>query len=211
MNLNEIDHRLDEKAGCCRMVVETSKGRRAKLSYDAESGGFELKHFLPDGMSFPMDFGFVPSTRGEDGDPLDIMLLADEPLPAGTIARVRLIGVIEGEQTEKVGKTVRNDRILAVADGSHLFSHVSSIGDLGDDFMKNVTRFWVNFNALHGREFKVVGVRDAARVVGLIRAGVAGLKNKLQAAMAAITPESVKAEQHRKMAEPGTGDASQQG
>lgn len=170
MDLSKADHRLDESSQCCRMVVETSKGRRAKLSYDPKSGGFELKHFLPDGMSFPMDFGFVPSTCGGDGDPLDIMLLADEPLPAGTLARARLIGVIEGEQSEK-GKTVRNDRILAVADGSHLFAEVRAIGDLGEDFMQNVTRFWVNFNALHGRSFKVVGVRDAGRAVELIKAG----------------------------------------
>lgn len=172
MDLSNADPRLDEEKQLCRMVVETSKGHRAKLSYDPDSGGFELKHFLPDGMSFPMDFGFVPSTLGEDGDPLDIMLLADEPLPAGTIARVRLIGVIEGEQTEKEGKTLRNDRILAVANGSHLFSYVRSIDDLGEDFMKNVTRFWVNFNDLHGREFKVVGVKDAARAVELIKAGL---------------------------------------
>jgi inorganic pyrophosphatase len=171
MSLQDTDPRLDEAGPCCRMVVETSKGRRAKLSYDAESGGFELKHFLPDGMSFPMDFGFIPSTRGEDGDPLDIMLLADEPLPAGAIARVRLIGVIEGEQSEGE-KTVRNDRILAVADGSHLFAQVRAVADLGEDFMTNVSRFWVNFNALHGRRFKVVGVRGAARAVELIKAGL---------------------------------------
>jgi inorganic pyrophosphatase len=170
MDLSKADHQLDEAKQLCRMVVETSKGRRAKLSYDPDSGGFELKHFLPDGMSFPMDFGFVPSTRGEDGDPLDVMLLADEPLPAGTVARVRLIGVIEGEQTEK-DKTVRNDRILAVADGSHLFSQVNSIDDLGEDFMTNVTRFWVNFNQLHGRTFKVVGVKDGTRAAELIKAG----------------------------------------
>jgi inorganic pyrophosphatase len=169
-NLEKADPKLDEAGKCCRMVVETSKGRRAKLSYDPETGGFELKHFLPDGMSFPMNFGFIPSTRGEDGDPLDIMLLADEPLPTGTIATARLIGVIEGEQTEK-GRTVRNDRILGVAAGSHLFAQVAAIDDLGPDFMENVTRFWVNFNALHGRRFEVIGVKHAARAVELIKAG----------------------------------------
>lgn len=167
-DLTRLDHRLDPVALTCRAVIETPKGRRGKLACDPVSGAIELKRMLSDGMSFPLDFGFVPGTRGQDGDPLDILVLGDEPSPVGTLLTARLIGVIEAEQTED-GKSVRNDRILAVAVVSHLFAKVETVGDLDADFVKNLTAFWENYDALRGVRFKVLAVRDgqaAARLVG---------------------------------------------
>jgi inorganic pyrophosphatase len=94
--------------------VETPKGRRGKLDYDQKSGLFWLKTLFPDGMSFPLDFGFVPSTLCDDGDPLDVMVLADEANFPGTLLDVRLLGVIEAEEIEH-GKTERNDRLIAAS------------------------------------------------------------------------------------------------
>ena len=74
-------------------------------------------------MAFPLSFGFVPGTRGEDGDPLDILILSEEVLPMRSLVPVQLIGAIEAEQTEK-GKTVRNDRLLAKVAASHLWADV---------------------------------------------------------------------------------------
>src|SRR5262249_11280631 len=105
-----LAHKLDEKAGTCRAIVETPKGRRAKSDYEPKSGLFKLKQLLPDGMSFPVDFGFVPSTLCDDGDPLDMMLLFDEPCAVGAMVEVRIIGAIEGEQTSEGGDRIRNDR-----------------------------------------------------------------------------------------------------
>jgi inorganic pyrophosphatase len=155
-DLTRLDHRLDAEALTCRAVIETPKGQRGKLAYDPASGAFELKRMLPDGMSFPLDFGFVPGTRGQDGDPLDILVLNDEPSPVGTLLTARLIGVIEAEQTED-GQTVRNDRILAVAAVSRLFAKVTKVDDLDADFIKNLTAFWENYDALRGVQFKVLG------------------------------------------------------
>lgn len=167
-DLSRLDPRLDAKALTCRAVIETPKGRRGKLAYDPQTGLFELKRMLPDGMSFPLDFGFVPGTRGEDSDPLDVLVLGDEPSAVGTLLAVRLIGVIQAEQTED-GRTVRNDRILAVAAVSHLFAKVSSVEDLDPDFLRNLTAFWENYDALRGVGFKVLAVRDggaAAKMIG---------------------------------------------
>lgn len=61
------------------VVIETPKGSRNKYAYDPKEHIFELKKVLPAGMAFPYDFGFVPSTRGGDGDPLDVLVLMDEP------------------------------------------------------------------------------------------------------------------------------------
>ena len=167
-DLTRLDHRLDAEALTCRVVIETPKGQRGKLAYDAASGAFELKRMLPDGMSFPLDFGFVPGTKGEDGDPLDILVFNDEPGTVGMLLTARLIGVIEAAQTED-GKRERNDRILAVAVVSHLFAEITKIEDLNADFIKNLTAFWENYDALRGVRFKVLAVRGgqaAARLIG---------------------------------------------
>jgi hypothetical protein len=87
----------------------TPKGHRRKDDYDRKSGLFGLKTLLPDGMSFPLEFGFIPSTLAEDGDPTDVMILADEPSPVGALLDVRLLGVVQGEEREE-DKVERNDR-----------------------------------------------------------------------------------------------------
>jgi inorganic pyrophosphatase len=163
-----IPHKLDAEKLTCRAIVETPKGRRSKFDYDPETGLFELGGLLPEGMSFPMDFGFVPSTLAEDGDPTDILILADEPSPVGCLAEVRLIGVIEAEQTED-GDTVRNDRLIAVTAVSRLYAHIRTVDDLGADFVENLTKFWINYNALKGKRFKVLQVGDPRRAAELIR------------------------------------------
>ena len=162
-----LPHRLDKRSATCRVVIETPKGQRGKFAFDPEAQAFELKRLLPDGMSFPLDFGFVPSTRAQDGDPLDILVLNDEPGQIGVLVEVRLIGVIEAEQTEDA-RRVRNDRLIAVAKTSHLFARVRAVEDLGAEFLRNLTQFWVNYDALRGVEFKVLAVRGKARAAELI-------------------------------------------
>lgn len=166
-NLAELDHRLDRRGLTCRVVIETPKGQRAKYAYDPEAGAFELKRVLPDGMSFPLDFGFVPSTKAQDGDPLDMLVVNDEPGQMGTLVEVRLIGVIEAEQSED-GEAVRNDRLIGVARTSHLFARIRKVEDLGPEFMRNLTQFWVNYDALREVEFRVLAVRGRERAGELI-------------------------------------------
>src|SRR5689334_17492692 len=113
-DLTALPHALDRKAMTCRAIVECSQAARGKYAYEPKLQTFTLKRLLPAGMSFPVDFGFIPSTKAPDKDPLDVMILHDEPLPMGVVVDVRLIGIVEAEQTEE-GKTVRNDRVLAVA------------------------------------------------------------------------------------------------
>src|SRR5437763_6775127 len=106
-----------------QVVIETPRGNRNKFKYDPESGFFKLSKILPEGMVFPYDFGFVPSTKGEDGDPLDVLVLTDDPLFPGCLVDCVMIGVIEAEQEED-GETQRNDRLIAVAQASLLYAEV---------------------------------------------------------------------------------------
>src|SRR5215210_3886384 len=94
-----------EESDDLNVIIETPKGSRNKFNYDEELGLFKLGGVLPAGAVFPFDFGFVPSTVGGDGDPLDVLVLMDEPAFAGCLVAVQLIGVIEAEQTERDGET----------------------------------------------------------------------------------------------------------
>src|SRR5436853_6998634 len=132
--LNPLDS--DDKQ-MLRVVVETPKGSRNKFAFDPDQHLFQLKKVLPTGMAFPYDFGFVPSTEAEDGDPIDVLVLMDEPAFPGCVVKVRLIGVIEGEQGN--GKKMeRNDRIVAVEVENHQWAHLDHIDDLGKQFVKEL-------------------------------------------------------------------------
>ncbi len=167
-NAAKLPHELDRKTMICRAVIETPKGSRSKFDYDEDSGLFRLAGLLPEGMSFPLDFGFFPSTKAEDGDPLDVLVLHDEPIPVGALVSVRLIGVIEAEQTEE-GNTVRNDRLLAVSTSSHHYERIAEVTEMGEPFLDHLTQFWVNYNALKGKTFEVLAVHGPDRAADLLQ------------------------------------------
>ena len=96
--------------GVTNIVIEVPKGSRNKYVYDDALGLFRLKKILPAGAVFPFDFGFIPSTIGGDGDPLDVLVLMDEPAFPGCLVPARIVGVIEADQTERDGTIHRNDR-----------------------------------------------------------------------------------------------------
>jgi inorganic pyrophosphatase len=143
------------------VVVETPKGSRNKYAYDPDERIFALKKVLPAGMSFPYDFGFVPSTRGGDGDPLDVLVLMDEPAFPGCKLSCRIVGVIEGEQGNKK-KTERNDRVVAVEDGNHSYAHVKHVDDLGKTFERELEEFFVNYHRLSDEQYKIIALKGPA-------------------------------------------------
>src|SRR5216683_28784 len=128
-DLTALPHQLDAKNRICRAIIETPKGCRNKFDYDPDSNLFMLGGLLPEGMMFPFDFGFIPSTLGDDGDPLDIMILMDAPAHVGCLIDARIIGIIEAKQTED-GETQSNDRLLGVAVHSYDHQDVASIDAL---------------------------------------------------------------------------------
>ncbi|WP_162875542.1 inorganic diphosphatase [Sphingomonas crusticola] len=161
-------HALDQAARTVRAIVETPAGSRAKYDYDAESGLFALHGVLPAGMAFPLAFGFVPNTLAEDGDPVDILILADEALPVGCLAVVTLLGVIEAVQTERDGRTNRNDRLIARITASRMYADVHDLDCLGEAMVRELTRFFETYNDLKGKNFEVKAVSDPARACALI-------------------------------------------
>ena len=94
--LSDLDT-WDSESGTLNVIIETPKGGRNKLKYDSVRGLFQLSKVLPRGTVFPFDFGSIPSTSAADGDPLDVLVLMEEPSFAGCLVPVRLIGVLEAK------------------------------------------------------------------------------------------------------------------
>jgi inorganic pyrophosphatase len=127
----------------------------------------KLSKVMPEGMMFPYDFGFIPGTKAEDGDPLDVLVLSDEPMFPGCEVECRLVGVIEAMQKEK-GKENRNDRIVAVAAGSVLYAGINELSDLEPAVLKQIEQFFTNYQKVRDIEFKVLdrkGSRSAHELV----------------------------------------------
>jgi len=154
-----------------QVIIETPKGSRNKYAFDPRQKIYELKKVLPAGMAFPYDFGFVASTLADDGDPIDVLVLMDEPAFPGCLLKCRIIGIIEGEQKSKTQKE-RNDRIVAVEQDNHSFADIKHINDLGDAFLKELEEFFVNYHELTGKEYKILGAKGPARARKMLQKGI---------------------------------------
>ena len=157
----------DKDDGILNAVIETPSGSRNKFKFDEKLGFFALSGVLPEGMVFPHAFGFVPSTKAEDGDPEDVLVIMDEPTFTGCIVRTRLLGVIEAEQTED-GETERNDRLIAVAANSRDYSEIKNLDDLNKNMVMEIEQFFVNYNKERGKKFRVLGTRGPKQALKLL-------------------------------------------
>ena len=167
-NLEPYDEKKDE----WRVVVETPKGSHNKYKFDEDLGLFILNGVLPEGMSFPYDFGYLPCTTGEDGDPLDVLILMEEPAFCGCVVPSRLIGVIEAEQTETDGTAERNDRLVAISTKCRTNGHVRSVKDLDKTKIDEIEQFFVSYNRVHGKKFKVLELGGPKRAETLAEEGI---------------------------------------
>ena len=148
-------------------VIETPKGSPNKLAFEPRYGTFVVRSVLPAGAVFPFDFGFVPSTRAEDGDPLDVLVLMDAPVYPGCIVPSRLIGVIEAEQTEKG----RDGAARSTAGRCcHLggTSLDSSVERSQPDLVAQIEHFFVSYNEMKGKRFEVKGRAESKLARALV-------------------------------------------
>jgi inorganic pyrophosphatase len=138
-------------------IVETPRGGRNKYKLDEETGRMKLSKVMPEGMVFPYDFGFFPGTKGDDGDPVDVLILNDEPTFPGCQIDCRLIGLIRAHQKDADGKQHRNDRLIAVAEASVLFASVKDLADLEPRLLKQLEDFFVNYQKVRDVEVTLMG------------------------------------------------------
>jgi inorganic pyrophosphatase len=167
------ENKQEESSRPVQVLVETPRGCRNKYKLDEETGRMKLSKVMPEGMVFPYDFGLFPGTEADDGDPLDVLILHDEPTFPGCQIDCRLIGVLRAHQKDANGKESRNDRVIAVAEASVLYASVKELADVAPKVVKQIEDFFVNYQKVRDVEITLMG-----------RGGSAEAKQKLQKASA---------------------------
>ena len=171
-DLTTLSNQLDASKATCRAIIETPKGCRNKFDYDPEANLFMLGGLLPEGMMFPFDFGFIPSTLGEDGDPLDILLvIMDAPAHVGCLIEVRLIGVISAKQIED-GDKETNDRLLGVAIHSYDHAELKTIEDVSKTLLSQLEEFFILYNKQRGKKFRITGTGGPKKAIRFLKDGI---------------------------------------
>ena len=157
------------------VVVETPRGSRAKFAYDPGLRSFILSKSLLTGLSYPHDWGFVPSTKADDGDPIDIMIIHDAATFPGLVMACRVIGILQIEQKNK-NKHERNDRLFAVPRRSHSELGLRDARDLSKPIQQELEKFFIATDELESKTLKIIGwkgpkaavkaIKDAAKMFG---------------------------------------------
>jgi inorganic pyrophosphatase len=150
------------------VIVDTPRGSRNKFKFDPQLQRFRLAKVLPAGMCFPFDFGYVPETAEEDGDPVDVLVLMEAPAFVGCLVECRLVGVLEAEQAEG-DEVVRNDRLIGVATEAREFCHVHELKDLNSQLLDEIEQFFENYNAAAGKRFTVLSRKGPAAARTLLQ------------------------------------------
>jgi inorganic pyrophosphatase len=160
----------DSDSGMLHVIVDTPKGSPIKFKHDAERAVYTISHVLSPGLVFPFDFGSIPSTAADDGDPLDALVLLEAPTFSGCLVPVRLLGALEAKQTVE-GKTSRNDRLIGAAEESRLYRGWKDMDDVPEKVLDEIEHFFVSYNEARGRKFRVIRRVAAAAAKRLVAAG----------------------------------------
>ncbi len=137
-------------------VVEIPLGERNKYEYDKRLHVFRLDRTLYSPVHYPGDYGFIPSTLSCDGDPLDVLVLVDEPSFPGCLIEVRPVGLLEMED-----QGVKDEKILAVATYNPRYFEVHSYKDVYSHMLAEITHFFSIYKDLEGKRVHALGWHDA--------------------------------------------------
>ena len=173
-DLSQVSLKAD---GGFRVVIETPLGSFNKYDYNPKLDAFEVRETLPRGNEFPFDFGFFPSTLGQDGDPLDALVLSDRGLDQGTLVSTRIIGAIEFSDG-KDGDAIRNDRIVAVPTISVIYKKINTLEDLPPALVDQIEAFFEQDAYFKGKKRKFLGCCDAKSAEKLLEKGRASFKKE---------------------------------
>ncbi len=140
------------------VVVEIPKGSRNKYEYDKETGAIRLDRVLYSSIHYPGDYGFVAQTLYDDGDPLDILVMVNEPTFSGCVIQARPIGLFRMKDRGEP-----DDKILAVPVSDPNFADYHDIGDIPQHFLQEVAHFFAVYKDLEGAHVKTIGWEKAAK------------------------------------------------
>jgi inorganic pyrophosphatase len=144
------------------------RGSTCKLEFNPDLRAFTLAKPLMAGLAYPYDWGFIPSTKAEDGDPLDVVVIHDAQTYPGVILRCKPVGILELEQKKK-GKKEKNDRVFAVPDRSPLETDLEDVRRLPSRARDELEQFFQATNALEDKEIEFLGWRGPAHAIKTIK------------------------------------------
>jgi inorganic pyrophosphatase len=156
--------------GNIHVVIETPRGAQAKTKYDLDLEVFALSKPMMLGLAYPYDFGFIPSTLAEDGDPLDALVMHDAKTWPGAVIRCRIIGALKVAQRERKGPRVRNDRVIAVPEEDHRGEDLTDARRLSKAMRTELEKFFAASVALKHKELEFLGWTGPKEAEKLIRA-----------------------------------------
>lgn len=151
------------------VIIETPRHSRNKFAYDNKTGLFKLKRVLPEGFVFPYDFGFIPGTKGDDGDPLDAFIIMEDFTFPGCWVECTLIGVIKVQQKSEGRSEIRNDRFIAVPVLPKNSAQISHIHDLSEHQLQSLILFIETNTRLENKIVKVIETSGPDEAYTLIK------------------------------------------
>jgi inorganic pyrophosphatase len=156
-------------------IIETPRNIRHKFALEAKYGIFRLSSTIAEGLEWPYDYGFIPQTLGDDGDPLDVLYLNDEPTFCGCLVQARIIGIIH---LKKNGE--ENDRLIACAercDGiAQSTDGYNDMDDVPKQVQDSLCRFLVEYSTNQDNKIKFKGVGPRKQALRAIQAGLKKFK-----------------------------------
>ncbi|AYB29575.1 inorganic diphosphatase [Chryseolinea soli] len=165
MNLSRIPTFVNQHI---HVVIETPKGSRFKYAYEENVDLLVVRHELPEGFTFPINFGFIPHTLAGDGDPLDVLVMSETPAISGCLMECRVVGAVTARQRDR-NKWVRNDRVWAVPVASRSYENIQSLSDISKTFLTQVEQFFVAYNAARGKTYQSLKRLSPVQALALIR------------------------------------------
>ncbi|MGC8905108.1 inorganic diphosphatase [Thermus sp.] len=153
------------------MVIEVPRGSGNKYEYDPKLGAIRLDRVLPGAQFYPGDYGFIPSTLAEDGDPLDGLVLSTYPLLPGVVVEVRVVGLLLMED-EKGGDA----KVIGVVHEDQRLDHIQDIAHVPEGVKQEIQHFFETYKALEakkGKWVRVTGWRGREEALAEVRAAMA--------------------------------------
>jgi inorganic pyrophosphatase len=153
--------------GLVHVVVETPRGSRNKYKYDPKLGLFRLNRVLFAGASFPFDFGYIPSTRAGDGDPLDVLVLMDAPAFTGCLVIARAIGVLRATKNGR-----ENHRLIAVSTEDKTWASMRDLSDVPRKLLREIEQFFSWILDVEETKHELLGWRGVGEATRIIQRGI---------------------------------------
>jgi inorganic pyrophosphatase len=159
------------KPGLINVLIEIPGGSKNKYEFDKDMNAFALDRVLYSSVQYPYDYGFIPNTLADDGDPLDGMVIMDQPTFPGCVIAARPIGMME-----MIDGGDRDEKILCVLDKDPRFAHIKSLSNIAPHRLDEIAEFFLTYKNLEKKKVEILGWKEAEHVVPLVEACIKAYK-----------------------------------